>query len=368
MTLRRFMGRNGSTHSTAGRNGSAVKPHSLFARDGVTIHFGDAAKLYSSWPSPVCMMVDGPYGIGGFPGDPPTADSLAEWYRPHVELWSKYAKPVTTLWFWNTELGWANVHPVLVQNGWEYRCCHVWDKGLSHIAGNANTQTLRKFPVVSEVCVQYVKPATFLIDGKKASMREWLRHEWLRSGLTLNKTNEACGVKNAATRKYFTQDHLWYYPPVDAFQQFVRYANRYGKVTGRPYFSIDGVKPLSGEEWAVMRPKFTCDLGITNVWQEPPVRGVQRLKAKHGCLHNNQKPLRLIDICIRASTDPGDVVWEPFGGLCSAAVVSHSLKRQCVSAEILPEYYRASVERLKNYDAHSFSIARADSTSERVAC
>lgn len=367
MTLRRFMGKNGTTHSTAGRNGAAVESMSSFSRDGVTIQFGNASDFYASWPSPVCIIADGPYGIGGFPGDPPTADSLADWYRPHVEAWAKFSTPVTTLWFWNTELGWANVHPVLVANGWEYRCCHVWDKGLSHIAGNANSQTLRKFPVVSEVCVQYVKPAVFLIDGKKATMREWLRHEWLRSGLPLNKTNEACGVKNAATRKYFTQDHLWYYPPVAAFQQFVKYANRHGRVTGRPYFSIDGVKPLSGDEWAVMRSKFTCEHGITNVWQEPPVRGVERLKAKHGCLHNNQKPLRLIDICIRASTDPGDVVWEPFGGLCSAAVVSHSSQRRCVSAEILPEYYRASVERLKTHGTSLFSNTRPIAAPEAMA-
>ncbi len=40
-----------------------------------------------------------------------------------------------------------------------------WDKDLSHIAGNANSQTLRKFPVVTEVCVQYVKAARFGFIG-----------------------------------------------------------------------------------------------------------------------------------------------------------------------------------------------------------
>ena len=59
----------------------------------------------------------------------------------------------------------------------------------------------------------------------------------------------------------------------------------------------------------------------------------------------------LVEICVKASTDPGDLVWEPFGGLCSAAVVSHANGRACRSAEVMPEYYRASVERLKTYDA-----------------
>ncbi len=84
---------------------------------------------------------DGPYGVSGFPGDEHRWNSLAEWYEPHVKAWSQQATPQTTLWFWNTEVGWAMVHPLLIKHGWEYRCCNIWDKGMSHVAGNANTQT-----------------------------------------------------------------------------------------------------------------------------------------------------------------------------------------------------------------------------------
>ena len=326
-------------------------PGESFARDGTTIHFDRAEELYHLWPSPVCIIADGPYGVGGFPGDPPTPETLPDWYTPHVDSWSRHSTPLTTLWFWNTELGWATVHPILAAGGWEYRCCHVWDKGIGHIAGNANSLTLRKFPVVTEVCVQYVKAAEFIIDDVKKTMREWLRHEWLRAGLPLYKANKVCGVKNAATRKYFTQDHLWYYPPVEAFERLAGYANQHGEPQGRPYFSMNGREPVSSQEWAQLRAKFYCEIGISNVWREPPVRGMERLKEKYRCLHNNQKPLRLIDICIRASTDPGDVVWEPFGGLCSTAVAAHAMGRACVSAEIVPEYYLAAKERLATYDA-----------------
>src|SRR5690606_4813881 len=113
--------------------------------------------------------------------------------------------------------------PVLEEEGWEYRSCHIWDKGIAHAAGNSNTKTLRKFPVVTEVCVQYTRKVTFPAEDRQMTMQEWLRHEWQRSGLPLYMTNEACGVKNAATRKYFTQCHLWYFPPVDAFAAFSEY-------------------------------------------------------------------------------------------------------------------------------------------------
>ena len=228
---------------------------------------------------------------------------------------------------------------MLVKNGWEYRNCHVWNKGIAHIAGNSNGKTLRKFPVTTEVCVQYTKKVLFYVNGVKMDMQRWLRHEWKRTGLPFSKTNEACGVKNAATRKYFTKDHLWYYPPAEAFGKIAEYANRNGNMDGKPYFSVNGKTPITGEEWSMMRAKFYFENGITNVWQEPAVRGTERIKKRYKCLHSNQKPLKLMNLCIRASSDVGDVVWEPFGGLCSASIASHILKRKCYAAEIFTRLF-----------------------------
>lgn len=321
-----------------------------YQRDECRIQLGDSLPRCRDWPTPVMISVDGPYGVGGFPGDPYSPEELADWYEPHVAAWSQIATPLTTLWFWNTEIGWANVHPVLARHGWVYRGASVWDKGIAHIAGNVNTGAIRRVPVVTEVCVQYVKEAFFDIDGRKAQMKEWLRHEWVRSGLPLYKTNEACGVINAATRKYFTQCRLWYYPPVEHFVKLVDYANRHGDPKGAPYFSLDGKRPMSGDEWDRMRAKFECEHGITNVWREPAVRGQERLKNGYRALHTNQKPLNLVELTVRLCTDPGDVVWEPFGGLCTTAIACHQLKRRCFSAEINPEFYQMAVSRLAHYD------------------
>jgi site-specific DNA-methyltransferase (adenine-specific) len=295
------------------------------------------------------IVVDGPYGVGGFPGDPPRPDQLPGWYAPHAALWARFSLPSTTLWFWGTELSWATVHPVLDLHGWEYRAAHVWDKGLRHIAGNVNGGTIRRVPVVTELCVQYVRRVELLTgDGERLPMMKWLRKEWQRSGLPLYRTNEACGVKNAATRKYFTQDHLWYFPPPEMMERLAFYARRYGKATEHPYFSLDGETQLTATAWNRMRAKWHHVHGITNVWSEPPVRGVERLKSAGAkIIHSNQKPLRLIDRAICASSDAGDVVWEPFGGLCSAAVASLRAGRRCYSAEIEPAVFSAATHRLQ---------------------
>lgn len=325
----------------------------VYTRGQASIHFDHAENLYEEWPSPICLISDGPYGVSGFPGDNHRAESLAEWYEPHIKAWSERSTPETTLWFWNTEVGWATVHPVLAANGWEYRCCNIWDKGLGHVAGNANTQTLRKFPVVTEVCVHYVKAARFEVGNKSLTMQEWLRHEWERTKLPFRLANEACDVRNAATRKYLTSDHLWYYPPADAFVKLTQYANKHGDPAGRPYFSLDGKRPIPGHRWARLRAKFNCDVGVTNVWREPQVGGSERIQGtrngmryKFRSLHGSQKPLKFVELTIRASTERGDVVWEPFGGLCPGAIVCHHFGRRYYGAEIIPEFYLAAVERL----------------------
>ena len=92
---------------------------------------------------------------------------------------------------------------------------------------------------------------------------------------------------------------------------------------------------------------------MTNVWREPQVGGSERIqgarngmKYKFSSLHGSQKPLSLVERIIRASTDKGDMVWEPFGGLCPGAVVSYHLSRPYRAAEVIPEFYTAAVERL----------------------
>lgn len=324
-----------------------TEPKRVVKHRGVRLHHGDSLALYPEWDSPTVIVSDGAYGVGGFPGDPATPAGIADWYLPHIEAWSKYASPVTSLWFWNTEIGWAIVHPILVAHGWEFVGVCVWDKGIAHIAGNVNSKTIRRFPVVTEVCAHYVKPPTFTVSGREVSMKEWLRYEWQRSGLPLSKTNEACGVKNAATRKYFTQCHLWYFPPPEAFEKLAAYANTHGNPTGCPYFSLDGKRPLTGSEWARMRSKFTLhDMGITNVWQEPANRGEERVRNANGIVHANQKPIKLLSRIIQATSDPGDVVWEPFGGLCTAAIVSARTGRSCFAAEVIPDFFDVAADRL----------------------
>lgn len=334
---------------TAASASTTMKTGESVQVGATTLYCGSALEAYEKWPKPTVIHVDGPYGVSGFPGDPATVDGLAEWYAPHAAAWASHATPETTLWFWGTELGWATVHPVLDRAGWDYEGLQVWDKGIAHVAGNVNSRTIRGFPVVTEVCARYTRRATFESeDGSMLHMKEWLRHEWMRSGLPLYRTNEACGVKNAATRKYFTQDHLWYFPPAEMMGRLAAYAQQHGKLSKRPYFSLDGKTPLTPEAWSRMRAKWNHHHGYTNVWSTPAIRGTERIKSKGKVVHTNQKPLSLIELILQTTSDRGDVVWDPFGGLATTGVAANKLGRECYTAEIMPSVAVAAVRRLRS--------------------
>ncbi len=343
------LGRDGSGGQPDRRHAGASRRHGneYLHRMG-SLRQADALQCYADWPDPTVIVVDGPYGVAGFEGDLRTVEGLAEWYEPHISTWSARALPETTLWFWGTEVGWAEVHSTIKLHGWLYRSAHLWDKGIGHIAGNCNGNTIRRFPVVTELCVQYVRDVKLAnSNGSMLPIKEWLRSEWKRSGLPLSRTNEACGVKNAATRKYFTKCHLWYFPPPDMMERIARFATAYGRPTSRPYFSLDGQSPLSANAWARMRGKWNHQHGITNVWREPALRNSERLRDSNSqVLHSNQKPLTLIQRTLLASSDPSDVVWEPFGGTCTASVAALRTGRRCFAAELDPRNYNVAKTRL----------------------
>lgn len=338
---------------------AGAKRHQVNTFGSVSIEQADAIDCYDRWPAPTMIHVDGPYGIGGYPGDPTEYAALPDLYFSHVAAWSKAALPQTTLWFWGTELGWATMHPMLDSAGWEYQELCIWNKGKSHVAGKVNSKTVRGVPVVTEVCARYTK-RTKLKDsvGRELSLKEWVRSEWERSGVPLYKANEACGVKNAATRKYLTKDSLWYFPPAHMMKAMADYLHQHGKTTDWPYYSLDGESELTVEKWSAMRAKWNHIHGVTNVWDVPPLNGQERkrIQGSGKALHLNQKPLSIMKYLIETTTDFGDVIWDPFAGLASAGVCANGLGRRCYCSEVSGSVYESAIARLR--DSKGVDICR----------
>lgn len=62
---------------------------------------------------------------------------------------------------------------------------------------------------------------------------------------------------------------------------------------------------------------------------------------------------------VTAVTDPGDVVWEPFGGLASASVAAVELSRRAYVAELNTTFQDIAEGRLHDAAAQALGAALA---------
>lgn len=84
-------------------------------------------------------------------------------------------------------------------------------------------------------------------------------------------------------------------------------------------------------------------------WYFPICIGKERLRDKDGkVLHQTQKPLALVDRMVKASTQPGDLIFDPFMGLGTAAIVAIQNGCNYIGVDINPDYIGIALERINN--------------------
>jgi hypothetical protein len=85
------------------------------------------------------------------------------------------------------------------------------------------------------------------------------------------------------------------------------------------------------------------------VWMnidQTDVLNVQQARTDRDEKHMAPLQLDLIERCVRLWSNPGDVVFSPFGGIASEGVVSLRHGRKFVGAELKPEYWRHGCRNL----------------------
>ena len=80
-------------------------------------------------------------------------------------------------------------------------------------------------------------------------------------------------------------------------------------------------------------------MGLTNVWQDIDFYEEERI-------HRTQKPLKLIERLLLASSKPGQVVLDPFAGSGTTVVAAKMLDRKCIAIEIDPEMAARANKRI----------------------
>ncbi|MCD6452842.1 MAG: site-specific DNA-methyltransferase [Dehalococcoidales bacterium] len=83
---------------------------------------------------------------------------------------------------------------------------------------------------------------------------------------------------------------------------------------------------------------------MRNLWEIPPPQPSEKTHGKHP----TQKPSKLLERILLASTNEGDVVLDPFNGSGTTGVVALKLGRKYIGIELSQEYLNLTVKRLQD--------------------
>jgi len=120
-----------------------------------------------------------------------------------------------------------------------------------------------------------------------------------------------------------------------------------GEKAGQPSGNPLGKNP--SDIWQV-----TAQDWENEIWEIPNVKSNHPEKSDHPC----QYPVELVQRCILALTNEGDVVLDPFGGVGTVLLASDLLKRKAVMAEIDPKYADLAKTRLADLRSGDLKIRK----------
>ena len=146
--------------------------------------------------------------------------------------------------------------------------------------------------------------------------------------------NYGAGVANKHSFSPRNEKFLWYVKDPDSYT-----------------FNLDAVRdPDVKYPNQRKNGKLKCNpLGKnpTDVWQFPKVTSGRNRASKERTPHPAQFPTAVVDRIIRACSEPGDVILDPFMGSGSLAEAALKAGRQTIGFEISGDYVDLTAERLK---------------------
>lgn len=214
----------------------------------------------------------------------------------------------------------ALIVPYLDELGLDLRQQIIIDKGMRSVSGRA-TKKYKIFPNVTESIL-------FIIKDNKKFIKPFLKERQKELGLSAKEINEALGVKSNGGGMWsiytgknvceqFPTEDLW-----NKLSNILKFNFPYNKVS----------------------QTFNPQMGFTDVWTD-----IDFYKEKR--YHPTQKPIKLINRLVEASSNEGDVVLDPFSGAGSTPLSCIQLKRHYIGIELDPTYYNISLKRIKEEKA-----------------
>jgi len=223
--------------------------------------------------------------------------------------------------------------PHLQQFGLELRQQIIIDKGMRAVSGRA-TKNYKIFPNTTESALMIVKDS-------KPFIKKILKENQKKMGFSSKDMNEKMGLATIGGGMWsiYTGDNICEQVPTEELwnklQEILQFSYEYTKIS----------------------QTFNPQMGFTDVWRDIDFYSEKRY-------HPTQKPIKLIQRLINASSNKNNIVLDPFGGSGSTALSCLLTERKFITIEKDEEYYKIIKQRvseflnpLQNFNSSSVYIA-----------
>jgi site-specific DNA-methyltransferase (adenine-specific) len=248
----------------------------------------------------------------------------------------------------------------------------VWksQNGLSQLYHGDCLEIMDKLPAESVDCIWTDPPYNLSNDGVtcisgrmvKVNKGEWDRSQGIELDHEFNRTwLAACYRLLKPTGSIWVSGTFHVYPSVAFAMQQLEYRILNDIIWEKPApppnlgcrcfthsteLIIWATKARKGKDfytfnYAEMKAE-NGDRQMKNVWRISVPSKSEKLYGKHP----TQKPLELISRCLRASTKPDDLVFDPFSGSASTGVAALTLGRRFIGCDADLGHIQHSIKRL----------------------
>jgi DNA modification methylase len=249
-----------------------------------------------------------------------TENDYLRWSEKWVKECSRVLRKGGSMYLFGYFRMLSRILPLLEDAGLELRQQIIINKGIKAVSGRA-TKKYKMFPNVTESIL-------FLCKDSKSYAKALLKQRQKELGLTAKEINEMLGVKSNGGGMWsiYTGNNICkQLPTKDVWSRLQEILN-----FDMPYDKISQT--------------YHPQMGITDVWDDIDFYSEVRY-------HPTQKPQTLLNRIILASTNPNDLVLDPFMGGGSTAISCITNNRKYIGFETDSEYYDKAIQRINIYQS-----------------
>lgn len=281
---------------------------------------GDVTSTLARFPSSTIdlTILDPPYWkVVGEPWDFQwrTLAEYTEWCTQWFTHLQRVCKLSSTLYLFGYTRNLHPLVPILESLGFCFRQEITIDKGLRSIAGR-KTSTYKIFPNTTETLYMFVR-------DPKSEIRSFLKSRQKELGLSAKEINQRLGVKSnggGMWSLYTGENVMGQVPTMELWSKL------------ETVLETTVPQHLKGQT-------FHPQKGISNVWSDIDFYIKDRI-------HRTQKPLSLLERLIRASSNEGDMVLDPFAGSGTTMIAAKNLNRRGVCFDLDEDMVRKANHRI----------------------